>query len=115
VRLLEWVGAGLWADDDGAVQGCPENGDVGMPPQRALLPVHVEPVGECRVWLDRALCYHSSAMPVLFVTGKLKMFGTLGGSSSIYGGEGKDLASQDYDNTRMRVRTSELSFQRVTR
>lgn len=60
--ILEWVGAGLWADDDDAVQGCPEDGDVRVPPQRALLAVHLEPVGERRVWLDWALCYHSGAI-----------------------------------------------------
>jgi hypothetical protein len=33
-----------------------------VPPQRALLAVHLEPVGERRVWLDWALCYHSGAI-----------------------------------------------------
>jgi hypothetical protein len=33
-----------------------------MPPQRAHLAVDVEPVGERRVWLYRALCYHSGAI-----------------------------------------------------
>jgi len=63
VRLiLERVGAGLWADDDDAVQGCPEDIDVRVPPQRTLLAVHLEPVGECGVRLDWALCYHSGAI-----------------------------------------------------
>jgi hypothetical protein len=58
VRLLKWVGAGLRANDDDAMQGCPEDGDVSVPPEGALLPGHVEPVGESRVWLDWTLCYH---------------------------------------------------------
>jgi hypothetical protein len=29
-----------------------------VPPEGALLPGHVEPVGESRVWLDWTLCYH---------------------------------------------------------
>jgi hypothetical protein len=33
-----------------------------VPPQRALLALHLEPVGERRVWLDWALCYHSGAI-----------------------------------------------------
>jgi hypothetical protein len=33
-----------------------------VPPQRALLPGHVEPVGEGRVGLDRALSYHPGSV-----------------------------------------------------
>nr|ACR36387.1 unknown [Zea mays] len=62
LMILEWVRAGLGADDDDAMQGCPEDGDVGVPPQRALLPVHLETVGERGVGLDWALRYHSGAI-----------------------------------------------------
>ena len=44
-----------WPDDEGSVQGCPEAGNVSMPPQGALLPGDVEPVGEVVVWQDGAL------------------------------------------------------------
>ena len=62
VRLLKWVGARLWANDDDAVQGCPEDGDVSMPPEGALLPGDVESVGESRVGLDWTLRYHPGSI-----------------------------------------------------
>ena len=48
-----------WPDDEGAVQGSPEAGNVSMPPQGALLPGDVEPVGEVVVWQDGALGDHA--------------------------------------------------------
>lgn len=52
----EGVGnAGLGVDDDGAVDGAAEPGDVGVPQQRALLPEQRELVRERLPRLDRAL------------------------------------------------------------
>lgn len=47
--------AGLGEDDDGAVHGGAEPGDVRVPPQRATLPGDGEPVHVASPGLDRAL------------------------------------------------------------
>ena len=60
IRLWKRIRAGPVSrpDDQGSVQGCPEAGDVSMPPQGALLPGDVEPVGEVAVRQDGALGDH---------------------------------------------------------
>jgi len=56
VRRREGVGvAGARADDEGAVHGGAEEGGVRVPPQRALLPRHAEPVRVGAAGLDGAL------------------------------------------------------------
>lgn len=46
-------------DDEGAVHGGAQEGGVRVPPQRALLPGHVEAVRVGAVGLDRALGHHA--------------------------------------------------------
>jgi hypothetical protein len=60
VGLGERVGldAALGTDDERAIDGSAEEGDVGVPPQRTLLCRHVEPVGVVAAGLDRALRHH---------------------------------------------------------
>jgi hypothetical protein len=60
VGLGERVGLGAAAgsDDQRAVDGGAEQGDVGVPPQRALLVRHVEAVGVVAARLDGALRHH---------------------------------------------------------
>lgn len=60
VGLGERVGLGAAAgpDDERAVDGGAVERDVGVPPQRALLPVDVEPVRVVAAGLHRALRHH---------------------------------------------------------
>lgn len=60
VRRRERVGvAAPRPDDEGAVHRRAEEGGVGVPPQRAFLPGHAEPVRVRAVGLDGALRHHA--------------------------------------------------------
>ena len=50
------------ANDDGAMDGGAEHGAVRVPPQRALLPGHVVPVGVAAAGADGALRHHLRAV-----------------------------------------------------
>ena len=60
VRLGKWVGGGAvpGSYDESAIDGSPEEGIVGVPPQGAFLPGDVKLVGEVAVGPDGALCDH---------------------------------------------------------
>jgi hypothetical protein len=64
VRLGErvGVGAGAGAEDQRAVHGGAEEGDVGVPPQRPLLRRRVEAVRVVAARLDRTLRHHRRAV-----------------------------------------------------
>jgi hypothetical protein len=63
VRRRERVGvAAPRADDEGAVHRGAEEGGVRVPPQRALLPRHAEPVRVGAAGLDGALRHHARAV-----------------------------------------------------
>ena len=62
VGLGERVRAGAGADDEGAVHGGAQEGAVRVPPQRALLPGHAEPVRVAAARPDRALRHHRRAV-----------------------------------------------------
>ena len=64
VRLWERVplAAVPRANDDGAMDGGAEHGAVRVPPQRALLPGHVVPVGVAAAGADGALRHHLRAV-----------------------------------------------------
>lgn len=60
MRLWKWIGGGAVPGpyDESAVDGCPEEGVVSVPPQGAFLPGDVEPVGEVGVGRDGTLGHH---------------------------------------------------------
>jgi hypothetical protein len=60
VRFWKWISSGTksWPDDQGTMNRCTEAADMSMPPQCAHLGDDVESIGEIRIRLDGALCYH---------------------------------------------------------